>query len=353
VITYVLGAPGSGKSAVAGPLASLMPDHVVLDWDAFMTPAAALAGGDVTQDPDAWPAYRQLIRAALETMAHLPVVVLGVCTPDELEGWPIDKWLLLDCTDEERRRRLHRQARPDRLAEGIDDAAEYRSLGLPAIDTTGHTAEEVAADLARFVQRLEHDDPDVMAADRAGKAGGSSRPTLHGPRVTVRPGGLDDIEPLRAFLAEESVSRWWGQPQPAGQLAAKLRGDDSSVLLVVELDGQVAGGIQYHEEQDPMYRHVGIDIFLGGRYQGQGAGAEAIGLLARFLFDQRGHHRISIDPAAANQQAICCYHKVGFRLVGVLRQYERGADGRFHDGLLMDLVRDDLSLCPAPAADRE
>jgi hypothetical protein len=26
----------------------------------------------------------------------------------------------------------------------------------------------------------------------------------------------------------------------------------------------------------------------------------------------------------------------------VLRQYERGADGRFHDGLLMELLRDDL-----------
>ena len=97
------------------------------------------------------------------------------------------------------------------------------------------------------------------------------------------------------------------------------------------------------EEEDPIYRHAGIDIFLGGRYQGQGAGAEAISLLARFLFDQRGHHRISIDPAAANEQAIRCYRKAGFRRVGVLRQYERGADGGFHDGLLMDLIRADLS----------
>jgi aminoglycoside 6'-N-acetyltransferase len=70
-------------------------------------------------------------------------------------------------------------------------------------------------------------------------------------------------------------------------------------------------------------------------------------LLARFLFDQRGHHRITIDPAAANQQAIRCYQKAGFRPIGVMRQYERGADGRFHDGLLMELIRDDLSSSPA------
>ena len=49
------------------------------------------------------------------------------------------------------------------------------------------------------------------------------------------------------------------------------------------------------------------------------------------------------DPAAANHRAIRCYEKVGFRRVGVLRQYERGPDGRFHDGLLMDLLRPELS----------
>jgi hypothetical protein len=28
----------------------------------------------------------------------------------------------------------------------------------------------------------------------------------------------------------------------------------------------------------------------------------------------------------------------------VMRQYERGGDGQFHDGLLMDLLRDELAL---------
>ena len=97
---------------------------------------------------------------------------------------------------------------------------------------------------------------------------------------------------------------------------------------------------------DPMYRQAGIDIYLGGRFQGRGAGTEAVRLLARFLFEQRGHHRITIDPAAANEPAIRCYAKVGFRPVGVLRQYERGPDGTFHDGLLMDLLRDELPPSP-------
>ena len=168
------------------------------------------------------------------------------------------------------------------------------------------------------------------------------RPVLRGSLVTIRPGGRDDVPLLHAVLSEESVTRWWGQPEDAEHIAADLVGTESSVLLVVEAGGHVAGGIQYDEADDPMYRHAGIDIFLGTAYQGRGVGPEAIGLLARFLCERRGHHRITIDPAAANERAIRCYQKVGFRPVGVMRQYERGADGQFHDGLLMELLRDDL-----------
>jgi aminoglycoside 6'-N-acetyltransferase len=168
-------------------------------------------------------------------------------------------------------------------------------------------------------------------------------PVLVGRKVTLRPGRPGDAPKLRAILAEPSVSRWWAEPDPVEVIEEELRGDDSAVLLVVEIDGQVAGGIQYHEENDPMYRHAGIDIYLGGRFQGRGAGTEAVRLLAGFLFKRRGHHRITIDPAAANEPAIRCYTKVGFRPVGVLRKYERGPDGTFHDGLLMDLLRDEFT----------
>ena len=80
-----------------------------------------------------------------------------------------------------------------------------------------------------------------------------------------------------------------------------------------------------------------------GWFQGRGAGTEAVRLLARYLFEQRGHHRLIIDPAAANERAIRSYTRVGFRPVGLMRQYERGPDGRFHDGLLMDLLRAELT----------
>ena len=148
MITVVLGAPGSGKSTVAGLLAGLLPGHVVLDWDAFMAAAATLAGREIRADPATWPGYRMLMRTILEAVAHLPVVLLGVCTPAELEGWPADAWILLDCTDQERLRRLGDGAEPDRVRDGLADGRAYRLLNLPVVDSTGRSPAEVAADLA-------------------------------------------------------------------------------------------------------------------------------------------------------------------------------------------------------------
>jgi aminoglycoside 6'-N-acetyltransferase len=124
--------------------------------------------------------------------------------------------------------------------------------------------------------------------------------------------------------------------EPEGKLLAS----SSTVVLVIEVAGEVAGGIQYHEELNPDYHHAGIDVFLSERWQGRSLGTEAICLVARFLFEQR-HHHLTIDPTAENTRAIASYAKVGFRPVGVMRQYERQADGRWHDCLLMDLLRDE------------
>jgi aminoglycoside 6'-N-acetyltransferase len=171
---------------------------------------------------------------------------------------------------------------------------------------------------------------------------------LVGDRVTVRPGERADVAALRAIRAEPSVTQWWGQPEPVGEIEAQLLAPVPSddVLLIVEVGGAVVGGIQYGEEAELDYRHASIDIYLSGKQQGLGIGAEAVALLARFLIAKRGHHRLTIDPAAENTRAIHCYERVGFRPVGVMRQYERGPDGTYHDGLLLDLLAADLGLKP-------
>jgi hypothetical protein len=153
VLTYVLGAPGSGKSTVAPVLRRLVRDFVVLDWDAYMRAASELAGRDVRRDPSTWPSYRQLLRSVIDSIHPSSLVVLGVCTPEELTGWPIDSWLLLDCSDDERRRRLVGYFDAAGIEDALADAARYRHLGLPVIETTHRTPQSVAEELARMVRK--------------------------------------------------------------------------------------------------------------------------------------------------------------------------------------------------------
>lgn len=99
--------------------------------------------------------------------------------------------------------------------------------------------------------------------------------------------------------------------------------------------------IEFHKENTPDFRHAGIDLFLDPQVHGRGLGGEAIALVARHLFEARGHHRLTIDPALANDRAIRCYEKVGFRRVGVMRSYWRDPDGVWRDGLLVEALRTD------------
>jgi len=168
--------------------------------------------------------------------------------------------------------------------------------------------------------------------------------TLTGARVVLRPGRRADEPELRAVYEAPEVARWWPTPS-ADELTELLENRDPDVdVWLIEVEGQVVGLIQAYESTDPMYRHGGIDVVLHPRVHGLGLGPEAIRVLARHLFEDRGHHRIVIDPNAENARAIHAYEKVGFRAVGVMRDYEWSAHhARWTDGLLMDLLRDELT----------
>lgn len=169
------------------------------------------------------------------------------------------------------------------------------------------------------------------------------------PQLDVRPGlGLravsaGDRPALESILAEPAVARWW----TTHDLDAVVAGTIDAFVWVIEEQHEdatrVVGGIQAWENTDPEYEHAGIDLFLATVVHGRGLGPAVVRAVARWLFEDRGHHRLVIDPAAANTVAIRAYAKVGFRPVGVMRAYERGADGQWHDGLLMDLLPEDMA----------
>jgi aminoglycoside 6'-N-acetyltransferase len=159
-----------------------------------------------------------------------------------------------------------------------------------------------------------------------------------GGELTLRPVRAEDTAELRRIHATPGVARWWGSPDPG----FPLTDDPGATRLTILVDGAVAGMIQFSEETEPRYRHAGIDLFLDPDLHGRGIGTEAVRRVVRILVDDRGHHRVTIDPAASNAPAIRAYAKAGFRVVGVMRRYEREPDtDEWHDGLLMELIAGD------------
>jgi aminoglycoside 6'-N-acetyltransferase len=153
--------------------------------------------------------------------------------------------------------------------------------------------------------------------------------------MILRPLDPADAAELLRILRTPEVARWWDEPDEGFPLAD----DPGATRLVIEMDGTVAGLIQFSEELEPKYKHASIDLYIDPALHGRGLGTEAVSAVVRHLVGERGHHRITIDPAAANAAAIRAYEKAGFTRVGIMRRYERDVGGGgWHDGLLMEYV---------------
>lgn len=162
-------------------------------------------------------------------------------------------------------------------------------------------------------------------------------PPLRGERLLLRPVRADDAQALTDILTEPEVERWWGH-NDIESVREEMRAQPSYVILS---DGAAIGWLHVHEETDPDYPSVGFDIALTTALHGRGYAQEALRLAIRHFID-RGHHRFTIDPSVDNERAIRCYTAVGFKPVGVLRACERAPDGGWRDGLLMDLLAEEL-----------
>jgi aminoglycoside 6'-N-acetyltransferase len=184
------------------------------------------------------------------------------------------------------------------------------------------------------------DDRDATRTGGRGMSGESvprpERATLEGRLATLRPAVAADAPALLAILGEPEVAQWWRRDE-----WERLHETDAVTFTIV-LNGAIAGCIQFTEETDPDYLSAAVDIFLSSAVHGRGVGSDAMRTLIAWLIDVRGHHRLTVDPAAANARAIHVYEKLGFRHVGVLREYERVAGGSWRDALLMELLAGDF-----------
>ena len=156
----VTGASGSGKTAILPRLlGQLAGECAIFDVDWLIDPL----GRSASPGPLDWVAFRD----AWLHMAHgvaqngLPTLLLGPLIPEHLEALPGRAWigdihyLVLDCPDAERRRRI--EARPRWRRRDIDEQIDFgrwlRANLAPVVNTSATSPLRVAQTVAAWVRR--------------------------------------------------------------------------------------------------------------------------------------------------------------------------------------------------------
>lgn len=164
-----------------------------------------------------------------------------------------------------------------------------------------------------------------------------------GPLVTLRAPRETDLEPLSAILNEPEVAEWW-----VGYTPERVRSeliDEPGTTRIIEVAGETAGAMYVLRGDDPEYPTTVMHLFIGTRFRGQRIGEEALALAIRAEFAS-GISRITLDPNVRNEGAIRSYERLGFRRIGVLRDYQVRPDGHLEDALFLDLTRSDFPSGP-------
>ena len=196
------------------------------------------------------------------------------------------------------------------LVAGAREAVEAAREERAAILAEHHR--EAAREREALLAEAEREAAERGAALRA-RGRGRARGLRRAAPARGRPAGRGGAQGALRVILPASGSRCgrWSPPtstraQRDHRRARRARAgggptrpiDDQDAFTII-VDGEIAGWLGWYEETDPDYRHGGLDIFLAPRFQGRGSAARRCGSARSWLIEERGHHRLIIDPAAA------------------------------------------------------
>jgi aminoglycoside 6'-N-acetyltransferase len=93
------------------------------------------------------------------------------------------------------------------------------------------------------------------------------------------------------------------------------------VRFAIEVDDDLACRLGFEEELESDYKHASTSRSRpAARARARATAPPCWGWPARWLVDERGHDRITIDRAAHNDRAIRAFGAVAFRAVGIMRR---------------------------------
>lgn len=166
----------------------------------------------------------------------------------------------------------------------------------------------------------------------------SAAPTLHGPRVMLRPLEADDYQAWRdvRVRCRDYLEPWEplpepGAPDPVRDPAAfrarcaawsRQRHLDSAYPNGIFLDGgTLVGEINLSGVQRGPFQSGHIGYWIDEAVAGQGIAPEALVVLLKFAFEELHLHRIEVAIVPRNDRSHRVVQKAGLRKEGVALRY--------------------------------
>ena len=186
-------------------------------------------------------------------------------------------------------------------------------------------------------------------------------PLIQGKQVLLR--GLEraDLKVLHEMMNDEEVMSW-ARSKPDNTVSmeelekeyeGELRGDFARkrTFIIVQRATKRAIGWATIRWWRPFQTTADIGIALAVKeLRGKGIGAEVNMLLTRLAFEQYNLHKVELWTRGDNPAAIRSAEKNGYKIEGRTKETVY-FDGKYHDGILMGLLRDDYEKSkPKPKA---
>ena len=174
-------------------------------------------------------------------------------------------------------------------------------------------------------------------------------PVLETARLVLSPFAPEDwADCLRNYRADPRMYVWTGgRPETEAEIrqwlagAAEAYADPDTIYWAVRLRGGEVIGEVFVDDFGRRNRWCELDWRIGPAFQKKGYAAEAARCAMEFLLSEAGFHRVQAKCAAENAASLRVMEKLGMRREGVLREFFRDREGRYHDVVLCARVREE------------
>ena len=147
----------------------------------------------------------------------------------------------------------------------------------------------------------------------------------------------DNLLSMFTVMSEKALL-WSNPPYDEQKIDRWMTGVGTGLSIVASFKDRIVGISAVYQMPKP--REKGISsmmIYIHQDFHGVGLGAEMTSILLELAKD-KGLHRVGLEVVEDNIAAVNLYKKMGFEIEGVIREGYFGADGKYHNVMVMGIL---------------